>query len=55
MKKAKNNTFRPADLFDQFIKDVFGESPLEEAFRSWNKTTKQIKEEQKNEHSRIGK
>tara|TARA_Y100000310_G_C20097087_1_gene540990 strand:- start:306 stop:452 length:147 start_codon:yes stop_codon:yes gene_type:complete len=44
MKKAKNNVFKPTDLFDQFIKDVFVESPLEEAFRNWNKTSKQIKE-----------
>ena len=43
-KKAKNNIYRPADVFDQFIKEVFGKSPLDEAFKNWNKTAKIIKE-----------
>ena len=41
--------------YDDFFKQLIPESPLTEAFRNWNKTTKQIKEEQKNEHSRTGR
>ena len=44
--KSKNNTYSPTDVFDQFIQEVFGKSPLEEAFQEWNETTKKIKEEQ---------
>ena len=33
--KSKDNTYRPADVFDDFIKEVFAESPLEQAFRNW--------------------
>ena len=53
-KKAKNNTYKPADVFDQFVKEVFGESPLDEAFKNWNKTTKKIKKmrEKRDEHKR---
>ena len=47
--KPKDNTYRPADVFDQFIKEVFGKSPLEEAFRKWNETTKQIEKDKRNE------
>ena len=28
--KSKDNTYRPADVFDQFVKEVFGKSPFEE-------------------------
>ena len=47
-KKAKKNIYKPADVFDQFIKEVFGKSPLDEAFKNWNKTTKIIKENKQN-------
>ena len=33
--------------YDDFFKQVMPESPLKEAFRKWNETTKQIKEKQK--------
>ena len=36
--------------YDDFFKQLIPESPLTEAFRKWNETTKKIKEEQ-NEHS----
>tara|TARA_Y100000034_G_scaffold4686_1_gene5439 strand:+ start:141 stop:299 length:159 start_codon:yes stop_codon:yes gene_type:complete len=39
------------ELFDQLIP----ESPLTEAFRKWNETTKKIKEEQNNENKRTGR
>ena len=39
------------ELFDQLIP----ESPLKEAFRKWNETTKKIKEEQNNENKRTGR
>ncbi len=45
-KKVKKNIYKPADVFDQFIKEVFGKSPLDEAFKNWNKTTKIIKDKQ---------
>ena len=48
-KKVKENIYKPADVFDQFIKEVFGKSPLDEAFKNWNKTTKIIKEREKDE------
>ena len=37
--------------YDDFFKQLIPESPLKEAFRKWNKTTKQIKDEQ-NEYKR---
>ena len=40
--------------YDDFFKQLIPESPLTEAFRKWNETTKQIKEN-RNEHSRTGK
>ena len=40
--------------YDDFFKQVMPESPLKEAFRKWNETTKQIKE-QNNEHQGTGK
>ena len=40
--------------YDDFFKQLIPESPLKEAFRKWNKTTKQIKDEQ-NEHKRTSK
>ena len=40
--------------YDDFFKQVMPESPLKEAFRKWNETTKQIKE-QKDEHKRTGR
>ena len=39
--------------YDDFFKQLIPESPLKEAFRKWNKTTKQIKD--KHEHKRTGK
>lgn len=32
--------------YDDFFKQLIPESPLKEAFRKWNETTKKIKEEQ---------
>ena len=40
--------------YDDFFKQLIPESPLKEAFRKWNETTKQIKE-QKDEHKRTGR
>ena len=40
--------------YDDFFKQVMPESPLKEAFRKWNETTKQIKE-LKDEHQRTCK
>ena len=37
--------------YDDFFKQLIPESPLTEAFRKWNETTKIIKEKQ-DEHSR---
>ena len=45
-KKDKNNIDKQAEVFGQFVKEVFGESPLDEAFKNWNKTTKIIKDRQ---------
>ena len=38
--------------YDDFFKQLIPESPLKEAFRKWNETTKQIEREKQNEHSR---
>jgi len=35
--------------YDDFFKQVMPESPLKEAFRKWNETTKQIKDKQNEE------
>ncbi len=45
MKKttAQDNIDKIGELFGEFIEDVFGESPLNEGFRNWNKTTEKIK------------
>ena len=40
--------------YDDFFKQLIPESPLREAFRKWNETTKQI-EKDKHEHKRTGK
>ena len=37
--------------YDDFFKQLIPESPLKEAFRKWNETTKQI-EREKDEHTR---
>ena len=39
--------------YDDFFKQLIPESPLKEAFRKWNETTKRINEEkeQQDEHS----
>ena len=41
--------------YDDFFKQLIPESPLKEAFRKWNETTKKIKEEQNNENKRTGR
>ena len=41
---------KQAKAFADLMKQAIPESPLKEAFRKWNETTKKIKEEQ-NEHS----
>ena len=47
-KKAKKNVYKPADVFDQFVKEVFGgKSPLDVAFEIWKEPTKRIKEKEK--------
>ena len=40
--------------YNDFFKQVMPESPLKEAFRKWNETTKQI-EKDKHEYKRTGK
>ena len=40
--------------YDDFFKQVMPESPLKEAFRKWNETTKQIEKDKQNEHQRTG-
>ena len=35
--------------YDDFFKQLIPESPLKEAFRKWNETTKIIKERKQNE------
>ena len=40
--------------YDDFFKQLIPESPLTEAFRKWNETTKIIKEKQ-DEHKRTSK
>ena len=40
---------KQAKTYDDFFKQLIPESPLKEAFRKWNETTKKIKEEQENE------
>jgi len=35
--------------YDDFFKQLIPESPLKEAFRKWNETTKIIKESKQNE------
>jgi len=35
--------------YDDFFKQVMPESPLKEAFRKWNETTKQIEKDKQNE------
>jgi len=35
--------------YDDFFKQLIPESPLKEAFRKWNETTKKIKERKQNE------
>ena len=35
--------------YDDFFKQLIPESPLEEAFKKWRETTKQIKERKQNE------
>ena len=35
--------------YDDFFKQLIPESPLKEAFRKWNETTKIIKEREQNE------
>ena len=34
--------------YDDFFKQLIPESPLTEAFRKWNETTKQIEKEKQN-------
>ena len=48
MKKpsAQDNIDKIGELFAEFIEDVFGESPLNKAFKDWNDTTEKIKKEQ---------
>ena len=41
--------------YDDFFKQLIPESPLTEAFRKWNETTKKIKEEQNNENKRTSR
>ena len=41
-KQAKKTIYKPAEVFDQFIKEVFVKSPLEDAFKMWRETTKEI-------------
>ena len=45
MKKttAQENMNKIGSLFDEFVQDVFGISPLEEGFENWRETTKKIK------------
>ena len=38
-----------AKTYDDFFKQLIPESPLKEAFRKWNETTKIIKEREQNE------
>ena len=35
--------------YDDFFKQLIPESPLKEAFRKWNETTKQIEKEKQDE------
>ena len=40
---------KQAKAFADLMKQAIPESPLKEAFRKWNETTKQIKESKQNE------
>ena len=40
---------KQSKTYDDFFKQLIPESPLKEAFRKWNETTKQI-EKEKEEH-----
>ena len=40
---------KQAKAYEQLFKQIVPESPLKEAFRKWNETTKQIKESKQNE------
>ena len=40
---------RMAKAYGDMFKQLFPESPLKEAFRKWNETTKKIKENRQNE------
>ena len=40
--------------YNDFFKQVMPESPLKEAFRKWNETTKQIEKDKQDEHKRTG-
>ena len=39
---------KQAKAYDELFKQIIPESPLKEAFRKWNKTTKLIKQNRKN-------
>ena len=41
-KQAKKTIYKPAEVFYQLIKEVFVKSPLEEDFKRWRETTKEI-------------
>ena len=45
MKKtaAQETMEKIGSLFDEFVQDVFGISPLDEGFENWKKTTEKIK------------
>ena len=39
--------------YDDFFKQIMPESPLKEAFRKWNETTKQIEKDKQDEQKNI--
>ena len=49
----KTNTPEWCMAYEELFKQIIPESPLKEAFRKWNETTKQI-EREKDEHQRTG-
>ena len=42
---------KTAKAYEELFKQIIPESPLTEAFRKWNETTKQIKEGRKEEQN----
>ena len=40
---------KQSKTYDDFFKQLIPESPLKEAFRKWNETTKQIEKEKQDE------